>query len=323
MKNIFFIAIMIMIFTVHSAVYNPLKVSSQHKIKTIDLTISDQQRKRNIPIRVYLPSTKTAAPLILFSHGLGGSRKTCAYLGKHWAARGYIAIFIQHPGSDESVWKNQPRNSRMAALKKAANFYNFMLRVKDIPAVLDQLERWNVTDHHTLKGRLNLKQIGMSGHSFGAITTQAVSGQHTYRGTSILTDSRIKAALAFSPSSPRRGTPERAFGKVKIPWMIMTGTKDVAFIGATNVKSRLAVFQALPPRAKYEVVLYNAEHSAFTQRALPGDSEPRNPNHHQAIKALSTAFWDSYLRSDGAAKAWFDGNGPSSVLEKNDRWQTK
>jgi predicted dienelactone hydrolase len=323
MKNIFFIAIMILTFAAHAAVYNPLQVSSQHKIKTVDLTINDQQRKRDIPIRVYLPSTKTAAPLILFSHGLGGSRKTCAYLGKHWAARGYVAVFIQHPGSDESVWKSQPRNKRMAAMKKAANLSNFMLRVKDIPALLDQLERWQLTDRHILKGRLNLKQIGMSGHSFGAITTQAVSGQHTYRGTSALTDSRIKAALAFSPSSPRRGTPKQAFGKVKIPWMLMTGTKDIAFIGNTDVKSRLAVFKALPPGEKYEVVLYNAEHSTFTQRALPSDSESRNPNHHQAIKALSTAFWDSYLRGDTAAKTWLDSDGPRSVLEKNDRWNTK
>ena len=42
-----------------------------------------------------------------------------------------------------------------------------------------------------------------------------------------------------------------------------------------------------------------------------------------ALKALSTAFLDSYLREDSAAKTWLDGNGPRSILEKKDRWQTK
>ena len=87
--------------------------------------------------------------------------------------------------------------------------------------------------------------------------------------------------------------------------------------------SRLAVYPALPAGGKYELVLHNAEHSAFTDRALPGDTQQRNPNHHRAILALSTAFWDAYLRNDPAAKAWLDGDGPSSVLEKDDRWQKK
>jgi len=56
---------------------------------------------------------------------------------------------------------------------------------------------------------------------------------------------------------------------------------------------------------------------------LPGDKEARNPNHHRAILALSTAFWDAYLRGDAAARAWLDGDGPRSVLEPKDRWQKK
>ena len=41
------------------------------------------------------------------------------------------------------------------------------------------------------------------------------------------------------------------------------------------------------------------------------------------ILALSTAFWDEWLRGDPAARAWLEGDGPKSVLEKNDRWQWK
>jgi len=127
----------------------------------------------------------------------------------------------------------------------------------------------------------------------------------------------------FSPSRPKRGTPEKAFGGVAIPWMLMTGTRDVSTIGEGSLDSRLAVYPALPPGGKYELVLDGARHSAFTDRILPGDNEQRNPNHHRVILALSTAFWDAYLKNDPAARAWLDGDGPRSILEEKDRWQRK
>jgi predicted dienelactone hydrolase len=292
------------------------------RIQQTDLTVRDEARRRDLPVRVYLPTSKTPAPVILFSHGLGGTREGSVFLGKHWAARGYVAVFLQHPGSDDSVWRGQPLAGRMAAMRRAASGQNFLLRVKDVPAVLDQLALWNKAEGHPLAGRLDMARIGMSGHSFGAVTTQAVSGQ-AFLGAPRFTDARIKAAIAFSPSSLRAGDPKAAFGGVKIPWMLMTGTKDTAPIGDQDAASRLAVFPALPAGDKYELVLWNAEHSVFTDRALPGDHEARNPNHHRAILALSTAFWDATLRRDAAARAWLEGDGPRTVLEEKDRWQRK
>jgi len=64
-------------------------------------------------------------------------------------------------------------------------------------------------------------------------------------------------------------------------------------------------------------------HVSFADRALPGDREARNPNHHRVMLALTTAFWDAYLKNNDAAKKWLDGDGPRSILEENDRWQRK
>ncbi|MCX6895311.1 MAG: dienelactone hydrolase, partial [Verrucomicrobia bacterium] len=202
-----------------------------------------------------------------------------------------------------------------------ASLENFLLRVHDVPAVLDQLELWNAAKTNALAGRLDLKKIGMSGHSFGAVTTEAVSGQTAPTGGQAFTDPRIRAAIAFSPSTPASGSAECAFGSVKIPWLLMTGTKDIAPIGHADMKSRLAVYPALHGAPKYELVLDGAEHSAFTDRALPGDRAPRNPNHHRVILALATAFWDAYLRGDAAALAWLNGPGPRAVMEPADGWQ--
>lgn len=306
------------------AAYDPLAVPQGWKAKTLDLTVKDATRDREIPVRVYLPESKSPAAVVLFSHGLGGSRAGNPYLGEHWSARGYVVVFMQHAGSDESVWKDVPLLQRMAALQKAASLQNTLLRFKDVPAVIDQLERWNQSTDSPLAGRLDLSRLGMSGHSFGAVTTQGVSGQRAARGNLSFTDKRIKAAVIMSPSSPKNGgDPKQLFGGVLIPWLLMTGTKDVALVGDTDVPARLAVYPALPPGGKYELVLNGAEHEAFSDRDLPSAKNQRNPNHHRVILALSTAFWDGYLREDANARAWLDGKGPSTILEKGDRWQTK
>lgn len=305
----------------HARAYDPLDIGAMPLPAGMDLTVHDGARNRDIPVRVYLPSQSEPAPVVLFSPGLGGSREINAFLGGHWAARGYVAVFLQHPGSDDSVWKGQPQGEAMAAMKSAASLDNFLLRVKDIPAVLDQLDLWNKQSGHALAGRLDMGKIGMSGHSFGALTTQAVSGESLGAQGPIFTDPRIKSALVFSPSTPRRQDPATAFASVRIPWMLMTGTKDVSPIGQADLASRLGVYPQLHGAPKYEVVLDNAEHSAFTDRALPGDSEPRNPNHHRVMLALSTAFWDTYLRGDPEAAAWLNGPGPRSVLQAEDKWQ--
>ena len=249
--------------------YDPLSITSSPVQEPLDLTVRDDDRDRELPVLVYLSAATTPSPVILFSHGLGGSRRGSAYLGRHWSGRGYVVVFVQHPGSDDSVWRDKPVLQRMTAMRTAANLQNTLNRFQDIPAVLDQLESWNDKSDHPLHGRLDLKHVGMSGHSYGAVTTQAVSGQSLSRGRQPYTDPRIKAALPMSPSSPRgkRLTANDAFGKVSIPWLLMTGTKDTAPIGDQTVESRLAVYPALPQGA--------STNSSSTTRSTPRSlSEP-------------------------------------------------
>lgn len=307
-----------------AAEYDPLTIEAQadRTGRVIDFTITDADRNREIPIKVYLPANEEPAPVVLFSHGLGGSREGNAFMGEHWSDRGYVCVFLQHPGSDDSVWRGVGLGQRMQAMNAAASLENFLLRADDVPAVIDQLEVWNAQDGHDLLGRMDLTHIGMSGHSFGAHTTQAVSGQTFPLVGQQYTDGRIAAAVAFSPSAPARGDAGQAFGSVSIPWLLMTGTNDTSPIGNATVESRMNVYPHLPAEvAHYELVLHEAEHSAFTERALPGDREERNPNHHRAILALSTAFWDAYLRGDAEALHWLDGDQARTVLEADDRWQ--
>lgn len=304
--------------------YDPL-AARDGDAPTLALSFVDAARDRAIPLRVYLPAATTPpapAPVIVWSHGLGGSRDNAKYLGAHWSKRGYVCVFLQHPGSDESVWRELPARERMAALRAAASVDNALLRCADVTAALDQLARWHADAAHELHGRLDLERVGMCGHSFGAATTQAVAGQSAPLVGARFRDDRIDAALPMSPSKPARGDVRKAFADVRIPWLVMTGTHDGSPIGNTTPADRLAVYPALPPTIdRYELVLDDAEHSAFGDAALPGEKLARKQAHHRSILALSTAFWDCHLRGDAAAREWLHGDGPRRVLDAEDRWQ--
>jgi predicted dienelactone hydrolase len=288
-----------------------------------ELTVQDAARERAIPVRIAHGARRERMPVILFSHGLGGHRGDPAYLERRWRQRGYVTVFMQHPGSDDAVWRGAPPGARGAALRAAFNDAQLYARMRDVAAVLDTLALWQAARaHRALWERMDLGRIGMAGHSFGARTAQAVAGQGMAPGmVGAWPDPRIKAALMLSPILPAGMTAQGAFGGVGIPWMLMTGTHD--FTPRGTVDDRLAVFPALPAGRKYQLVLDQAEHSAFTDGALPGDRLRRDPAHHRAVMALSTAFWDATLRGDPAAAAWLDGNGPATVLAAGDRWARK
>lgn len=288
-----------------------------------DTTVNDADRMRDIAVLIYLPEQARPSPVVLFSHGLGGNRFGAGYLGEQWADRGYISVFLQHPGSDDVILDGVAPSDILAVMEEAASVENAIARINDVSVVLDQLELWNQDPGHLLYDRLNMELVGMSGHSFGARTSQAVSGQIVPTLGQQTRDPRIKAAVILSPSIPEFGINPTTFGEVSIPWLLMTGTEDVSVIGNTSVADRLAVYPLLPPGNKYELVLFEGQHHAFTDRAIGLLQTPRNPAHHGEIAKISTAFWDSALIGIAAARDWLEGSAVQSVLQPGDTWQFK
>jgi len=305
----------------HSA-YNPT-IPTGIAIEQLDTVVFDNTRNREIPVLIYLPEQTTPSPVLLFSHGLGGSRFGAGFLGEHWADRGYTVAFLQHPGSDESILENVALSDILAVMNAAASAENSIARIADVSTVLDQLEIWNLDSGHVLYSRLNMELVGMSGHSFGAKTTQAVSGQDVLTVPGANREPRIKASVVLSPSISEFGDNADAFSTATIPWLLMTGTKDVSLIGNTSVEDRLAVYPLLPAGNKYELVLHEGEHHAFTDRPVSATQIPRNPAHHGEIAAISTAFWDAWLSGKEAARRWLEGEQIQSVLQPGDSWQFK
>lgn len=299
------------------------------EIEELLLEPRDAARDRQVPLKIYLPQRSATVdtkpvPVILFSHGLGGSREASPYLGTHWAAAGYVCVFLQHPGSDEDVWESVPRRRRMAAMKEAASGENSQARIKDVSFVIDQLEIWNKQTEHRLGGTMDLEHIGMSGHSFGAVTTLAVAGKKVVRNISFV-EKRIDAFVALSPSVGNTRDASKAFGDLKLPILCMTGTKDTSPIDRDQTaESRREVYQALPEGDKYQLVFEDGTHYAFSE-AGQVRLTARDPDHHPAIQAITLQFWNAYLKEQGQAKQRLQSDKPADgiKLKPNDVWQWK
>ena len=92
------------------------------EVSVLKLDWHDSARDRHVPAKIYFPKEGAGPfPVVIFSHGLGGSREGYEYLGRHWAGCGYVSVHLQHIGSDDSVWKDLPAAERGKSLQKAAS----------------------------------------------------------------------------------------------------------------------------------------------------------------------------------------------------------
>ena len=287
------------------------------EVATITRDWRDARRHRVVPVRLYYPqSGATPWPVVLFSHGLGGTRDGYAYLGRHWASHGYLAVHLQHVGSDDSVWRGKADalEALRATLKDPRHALN---RPLDVTFALDQIERLNREDP-LFKGRLALDQIGLAGHSFGAFTTLASCGQAILlpgQREVRLTDARLKAGIAMSPPAPaQRDQLDEIFAQVRVPLLHLTGTRDDSPVHDTKASERRLPYDHLHHCDQYLVTFAGGDHLVFSgrPRALPGGE--RDQQLQEYIKQGTTMFWNAYLRGDAAALKWLTEGGYAGLL---------
>jgi len=300
-----------------------------YKVDTAEYTWHDVARDRDVPVKIYYPENITApCPVIVFSHGLGGSREGYSYLGEYWAGHGYISVHPTHKGSDTDILKHTLRP--LKALREAADDpANLINRPKDISFVIDKLFELNKNDK-LFKGKFNLDEIGVAGHSFGGYTSLASGGMTliTPDGKDFtLMDKRIKAGIAMSPPAKKKDTAtlKKIYGSIKIPFFVMTGTKDqLPFANYSSMKNsalgtiaedRRIPFDNMNGPDDYLIVFNGADHMTFSGRLMNTKKTERNDKEFQKyITMSSTAFWDAYLKGDVKAKQWLAGGGFKQTL---------
>lgn len=99
-------------------------------------------------------------PLILLSHGTGGSAVQLMWLGHYLAARGYIVVAVNHHGNTAAERK-----------PAAQGFMLYWERARDLSVVLDKLRA------DPLFGpRIDRARVGAAGFSLGGSTVISIAG---------------------------------------------------------------------------------------------------------------------------------------------------
>lgn len=265
-----------------------------------DLDWVDDARQRLVPVRLYLPQAATAAqrvPLVVFSHGIGGSRAGYTYLGRGWASQGYASLHVQHVGSDRQLWRGSLW-SVFDRLRGAASENEAIDRAHDLRFALDRLL------HSDWAPRIDGERIVAAGHSYGANTTLLVAGAQVERAGRRLDfrDPRIKGAIVISaPPFYGERDPAAVLGGVSVPSLHVTSTEDVIRIPGfySGSEDRVSVFEATGSRRKTLAVFTGGSHSMFTDRPGTGGAW-LNPQVKAATRALSLAFLHDVFGGDSA-----------------------
>lgn len=266
-----------------------------------DLDWFDASRQRPVPVRLYWPQAGKPVALVVFSHGIGGSRRGYSYLGEHFASRGMASLHLQHVGSDRSLWGGNPL-SLLGRLQAAAQEQEALDRVKDLSFALDQL-----LAHEEFGPRIDRARIAAAGHSYGANTVMLAVGAGVQReGRRLsLRDPRIKAAVLLS-APPFYGEldTKAILQSVTLPTLHVTATEDIIRIPGyySPASDRVAVYDAVGSPFKALAVFEGGSHSIFTNRGGSGGAD-LNPKVKSATKELALAFLQRVFEGQGEAFA--------------------
>ena len=299
-----------------------------HEVARAHYDWVDEARHRPVPVTIYSPKGGEGRfPVIVFSHGLGGSRDGYAYLGRHWASYGYVVVHVQHMGSDGEIWKGREKGQVGAAIRQAlANPQTALDRPADVRFVLDQLAILN-RDDPAFRGRLDLDHAGIAGHSFGAWTTLAIAGQVAVAPSGrerSFADPRFQAAISMSAPVPaRREQDALVYRNIKIPCFHLTGTKDDSPVGETRAAQRRIPFDRIDGADQYLVTFKGGDHMVFSGRPRGAQGGEKDAQFQALIKMGSIAFWDAYLKGEVEAKAWLSRGGFSGVLGNDGVFEKK
>ncbi|WP_372628143.1 alpha/beta hydrolase family protein [Arsukibacterium sp.] len=269
-------------------------------IEEISFNWQDSSRERLVPALLFKPSRQQKAnALIIFSHGLGGSKERYAYLGQYWASHGYASLHVQHDGSDRKVW----RGSRLTLpfrLMDAADAPEALARVQDVKFALDQIL---ASEHAAYFDKQN---IVMAGHSYGANTAMLLSGAQVEQNGALISlkDDRIKAAILISAPPFYDDQPlNKVLADVNIPTLHITTTEDEIRVPGyySSPQDRFDLYNAMASSYKVLAVFSSGSHNIFSGWRGSKDTTSQQQVIKAATQALSHAFIEQITTDNGQA----------------------
>jgi len=201
-----------------------------------------QSAEWEILINAKISKTRSAFPVLVFSHGYGYSAESYSALSAELASKGYIVVSINHTfganpadvGENQLIWAEPLKHD---ALGKYLPIWS-----DDQVFVIDQLSNINSDSNSIFHQKLELSNLGIFGHSYG--------GAAAYHSASI--DPRIKAIADID------GTIFN-FENVHI-------TQPFAFLLSRNHQPKFDF--RLTTESSYTVRLPQFSHASFTDHIL-------------------------------------------------------
>jgi predicted dienelactone hydrolase len=259
------------------------------------LVIKDEIKNVSFPVTIQYPTLQTARPtafgpyimdvsvdakiidgkfpLVIISHGSGGSPLLYRTITTNLAKNGFVVAMVEHYG-------NNRMNNELEG--KDENFTN---RLRHISLVIDFMFS---SDH--FKEHLQPNNVAMIGHSIGANTALVLAGGipisyadyqtkfgkpiHAGQETQEMqlnTDGRIKAIVLLA-LTPGWFTGEESLEKVNIPVLVINAEKDIYIPNAHTEQ----FFEKIKTNSNFSYQsIKNAGHFSFLS---PFPATMKNPN---------------------------------------------
>lgn len=262
------------------------------------VVLSAPDRGEDLKVRVSAPATGSELPIIVFSHGFGGSLDGYGPLADYWAAHGFVVIQPTHLDSRTlNLPPEDPRTPRI-----------WRFRVEDMKSILDQLDHLEASVPG-LVGRLDRSRIAAAGHSWGGQTVSMLLGArvldtHGEPGEN-MSDSRIKAGVLLATTGKGGAdlSPFAAehfpfmnpsFAEMSTPTLVVAGDHDQSQL-STRGPDWFTDPYFLSPGSKSLLTLFGAEHSLG---GIPGYSATETTDESPERVALIQQITLAYLRNE-------------------------
>jgi predicted dienelactone hydrolase len=248
------------------------------------------------------PRRHETFPLIIFSHGKGGIRQQSLFYTEQLASHGYVVVAPDHEG-DTIIELLEAGD-----VDVTQTFDSFILRPQDVSYLIRELDV--LPEDDPLKPILDTSIVGVTGHSFGALTSFRTAGS----------DARVNAIVAHTPTGigmVQTGL-EIDVEDFGIPYMIMAGGKDRTL--EKEVHADTLWEHMVPPR--YYLTLNSGGHFTYSDlcvldvptidaaleidatNVLTDGCGPENVKPEVAFPVInnySIGFFNAYLRDSAAS----------------------
>ena len=314
------------------------------------LTLHDYDRDRTLRVLAFMPKPcrKGCTPVVVMSHGLGATPEDMRGYAEFLTSHGYVVVALQHPGSDASYVRKMLNGHSHDVFQHT----DFIDRPLDVTFFLNYLNQHRSATYGGLAygGRLNLRSVGVMGHSFGGYTAFALAGGALNfdklesacgpvfnapnlslflqcralglpRMTYDLCDRRVQAIFVLdSVGSELFG--RKGLHHIDIPVFLIAGSDDRT---TPAVLEQIRLFPWLNSPHRYLGLIEGKSHVGDLRKLMTVlDLDVELPKEfHQTdtiflddyIKTLSTAFFEVYIAQNAAYQTHLTSNYAHSISQ--------